>query len=205
MSAGTATLTMQSSGGSHTTVMLADSAGMVNMIYPVHDRRESSFDPRTFCSLTLKKHVEEGSRRRDALVHYDYAHGQSVMDEKDLRSGELKHLTHAIPSCVTDTTSGFYYLASLPLKMGAVYNFPVNDGGETSEVAARVEAEEALKVPAGTYRTVRVAVQAQSGPFSGKGKLWAWYTEDAQHLLVQMRAKVKWGTVSFRLTRLDRQ
>jgi len=205
MTAGTATLAMHSAGANHTSVMTADSAGVVNMLYPVHDRLESSFDPRTFCSVTLKKHAEEGSRRRESLVHFDYEQGKSVVEEKDLRSGQVKHATHSIPRCVTDVISGFYYMASLPLKPGTVYTFPINDGGETSEVTARVELAEQLNVPAGTYKTVRVAVQAMSGPLNGKGKLWAWYSDDRQHLLVQMKAKVKWGALSFRLTRVERQ
>jgi Protein of unknown function (DUF3108) len=203
VTAGTAALAMRASGTNHTSSLTAESAGLVSLLFPVHDRLESSFDPRTFCSIALQKHAEEGSRRREAHVQFQYDHARSIFEQKDLVSGEVKREEHPIPKCVTDTVSGFYYVASLPLAPASVYNFPISDGGPTSEVTAQVEGREQVKVPAGTYQAVRVSLAALSGPLLRKGKVWAWYSDDPRRVLVQMRVKVKWGTVTFRLKQVD--
>jgi hypothetical protein len=203
--AGTARVALGSDGGQQHVTALADSAGVVNALYKVHDRFEAFFDPRTFCSLRVSKHTEEGSHSRQTELHFDYSRGKSALDEKNLKTGEQKHLENDLPTCVTDVVSGFYYLASLPLQAGNSYAFPINDGNKTTEVTARVEAREQIKVPAGTFQTVRVKAEAISGALKGKGTVWAWFTDDANHTPVQMRSKLGWGTLLFRLQRIEKQ
>jgi Protein of unknown function (DUF3108) len=203
--AGTARVTLGHDSGQQHVTAVADSAGVVNALYKVHDRFEAFFDPRTFCSLRVSKHSEEGSHSRQTELHFDYSRNKSVLDEKNLKTGEQKHLESELPGCVTDVVSGFYYLASLPLQPGNTYTFPINDGNKTTEVTARVEAREKVKVPAGTFETVRVKAEAISGALQGKGTVWAWFTDDAKHTPVQMRSKLRWGTLLFRLQRIEKQ
>lgn len=202
--AGTATVKLESSSSDQKVTAIADSAGVANVLYGVHDRFEAHFDPKTFCSIGLTKHSAEGPHKRDTRVTFDYPKRKSVLQEKNLKTGETKQAENDIPRCVTDVVTGFYYLASLPLHAGNSYTFPVNDGGKTAEVAARVEGNERVKVPAGTYSTIRVAAEATSGNLKGRGRIWAWFTDDANHTPVQMRAKLSWGTLLFRLQRIDR-
>lgn len=203
--AGTATVSLSQSGQQEHVTADAHSSGFVNALYKVNDHFEAFFDPRTFCSLHLNKHTEEGSRRRDTQVVFDYSRHKSVLDEKNLKDGQTKHEENDIPSCVTDVISGFFYLASLPLAPGNVHTFPINDGGKTTEVEAHVETHEQIKVPAGTYQTVRVKAEAISGHLKGKGTVWVWFTDDSNHTPVQMRSKLGWGTLLFRLQRLQKQ
>ena len=105
---------------------------------------------------------------------------------------------------MTDVVTGFYYLSSLPLQPGNSYTFPVSDGGKNAEVTAHVEGKEKVKVPAGSFQTVRVSAEASSGTLKGKGKVWAWFTDDANLTPVQLRAKLSWGMLLFRLQRVDR-
>ena len=202
--AGTATVRMDTTGSEQKVTAVADSVGAANLLYAVHDHFEARFDPATFCSTAVSKNTEEGPHRRDTQVHFDYQRRKSVLNEKNLKTGESKQVENDIPSCVTDVVTGFYYLASLPLQLGQSYTFPVNDGGKTAEVAAQVEAKETLKVPAGTYHTIRVSSEATAGTLKGRGRVWVWFTDDANRTPVQMRAKLTWGTLLFRLQRIDR-
>jgi hypothetical protein len=70
-------------------------------------------------------------------------------------------------------------------------------------VTARVEGRESIKTPAGTFSTVRVAPEAASGVLKDRGRVWIWYTDDGRHLPVQMRARMFWGTLTFRLQRIE--
>jgi len=203
--AGTARVSLGLDAGQQHVTAIADSAGVVSALYKVHDRFEAFFDPRTFCSFRVSRHTEESSRARQTELRFDYSRNKSVLDEKNLKTGEQKHVENDLPACVSDVISGFYYFASLPLQPGNTYTFPVNDGNKTTEVRARVEAQEQVKVPAGTFHTVRVKAEAISGALQGKGTVWAWFTDDANHTPVQMRSKLGWGTLLFRLQRIEKQ
>ena len=201
--AGTATVKMEQAGAERKVTAVGDSSGVVNVLYTVHDRFEAYLDPRTFCSLRVLKHSEEGSRKRETQIHFDYSHREGILDEKNLKTGEVKHTENDVPGCVTDVITGFYYLASLPLQSGETYIFPVNDGGKTADVSARVETQERIKTPAGTFQSLRVAAEALSGKLQGKGKILVWFTDDANRTAVQMRAKLGWGTLLFRLQKVE--
>lgn len=202
--AGTARVGMQSDGKQQHVISTAVSSGFVNALYKVNDHFEGIFDPRTFCSVSVVKHIEEGSHARQSDLHFDYARKKSILDEKNLKTGEQKHVENDIPGCVTDVVTGFYYLASLPLQAGNTNTFTISDGGKTTDVTARVEGREQVKVPAGTYQTVKVKAEAISGALKGKGTVWAWFTDDANHTPVQMRSKLGWGTLMFRLQRIEK-
>ena len=115
-----------------------------------------------------------------------------MLDEKSLKTGETKHVENDLTGCATDVITGFYYLQSLPLQPGAVYEFPISDG-KTTMVHASVEKREQIKVPAGTFPTVLVTAEATSGPLQSKGKVWVWYSDDPNHIPVQMRVEAGMG------------
>ena len=202
--AGTTSVKMDSSGGLQHVSATADSSGVANVLYGVHDRFQAWFDPHNFCSLRVSKHTEEGFHKRDTAITFDYSRHKTVLDEKNLKTGELKHDENDLPSCVTDVVSGFYYLASLPLQAGNSYTFAMSDGGKGADVKAQVEAREQIKVPAGTFQTIRVQAEAVSGALKGRGRVWVWFTDDANRLPVQMRSKLAWGTLLFRLQRVEK-
>ena len=204
LSAGTAKLTMESSANGQHAVLTADTSGFVNLLFAVHDQFRTTINPRTFCSLAVSKRTQEGSRQRQTEVHFDYTRGKSLLQEKDLKTGAVKHVEHPIPRCVTDVMSGFYYVGSLPLSPGQSFVFPLNDGGPTGEITATVEAREQIKTPAGVFPTLRVSAIATAGPLKNKGRAWVWYSDDARRIPVLMKAKVKWGTLNLRLAKVER-
>ena len=203
--AGIATLRMEKAGRENRVVGTADASGAVAVLYHVQDRLESFFDPSTFCSRNISRHTEEGFRKIENTVTFDYQKGKAVLDQKNLKKNETRHEEHEIPNCVTDILSGVYYAASLPLEPGRSFSFPLNDGGNTVNVNLRVEAREQIKTPAGTFNTVRVQPEASSGVLKDKGKIWIWYSEDALRAPVQMRARMYWGTLTFTLMRIDKK
>jgi hypothetical protein len=203
--AGTARISLDLAGDNERVSGTAESSGVVALLYPVHDRFQSIFDPRTFCSVGITKHTEEGFRARETLISFSYSRRRAVLDETNLKNGQAKHVEREIPACVTDVLSGIFYVASLPLTPDATYVFPLNDGGDTVDVRAHVEAREQVKTPAGTFSTIRVSPEAASGVLKDRGRVWIWYSDDARRLPVQMRARMFWGTLTFRLLRIEKK
>jgi hypothetical protein len=201
--AGTASMRIDAAGPEERVTASADAIGVVAMLYRVQDRFESYFDRRSFCSLSITKRSEEGLHQRLTIIRFDQVRRKAVLDERNLRTGQNKHTEEEIPGCVTDVLSGMHYLASLPLEPGSISMFPLNDGGQTVNVRAEVEAREEIKTDAGTFRTVRVQISADAGALKNRGKVWTWYSDDSKHTLIQVRTRLFWGTLNIRLARIE--
>ena len=202
--AGTGTLRIGQAGSQMHVIGTAEASGAVAVLYPVHDRLDSFFDRHTFCSSSILKHTEEGLHKRETDLHFDPVRGRAILDERNLRFNQSKHQETSAPPCVTDVLSGIFYVAAQHLEPGVTHLFPLNDGGKTVAVKAYVEGREEVKTDAGTFHTLRVAVYTDDSPLKGRGKVWIWYTDDATHLPVQMRSHLFWGTMTLRLTRVEK-
>ena len=199
--AGVATLRIEKSSSQNHLTATADSSGVVSLLYRVQDRFNSYFDAQSLCSSKLTKHSEEGSHRRETVITYDYSRGKAVLEERSLKDNQQKRIENDIPGCVTDVVSGIFYVASLPLQVGSTYTFALNDGGKTVTVQAHVEGKEQVKTPAGTFQTLRVGPEGDSGTLlKNRGRIWIWYTDDERHLPIQMRARLFWGTLTIYLS-----
>ena len=202
VTAGQAIVHLDNVNGEHHVVVNADSTGAVALLYHVHDRLETFYNPQTNCALALTKHTEEGFRRVETKVRYDSSRKRAVVDEQNLRAKNQKHEENDIASCVSNTLAAVYYVASQPLQAGTKFTFPSSDGGKTTDIEVTVEARESVKTPAGSFNTIRVSGEALNGPQKGKGKIWMWYADDERRIPVQMRARAFWGTMTFRLTQM---
>ena len=201
--AGQATIRIEPAGAEKRLYGTADSAGFVALLYRVRDRFETFFDAKTLCSRQITKNIEEGGRRRSTTIRFDAQRGKAVLDEKDLKKNTTKHVENDAPACATDVLSGMFYVATQPLRDGDIYTFPLNDGGKTVDVKVTVEAREKVKTPAGEFAAIRTQPESL-GLLKNKGNVWIWYSDDERHLPVQMRSKLFWGTLTFRLARIDR-
>lgn len=201
--AGTSSFHLEQQGDEERVTASGDTLGAINLIYRVSDRFQSSFNRRTGCSAGFAKQLQEGRRQVSTDLKFDYAQGKAVLDEKNLVKGTSKHQEMPVGSCVTDLLSGIFYPASQNLIPGQSFRVPVADAMHTVIVTMKVEARETVKTPLATYSTIRVQPMAQAGTVKARGNIWVWYTDDERHIPVQMRARLFWGTITFRLTSME--
>jgi hypothetical protein len=177
--------------------------GAVNMLFPVADQYESSMDTKTGCSQGFSKQTQEGRRKISSDLTFDPVAGRQTEVERNLVKNTQKTMSSAIPACVTDSLSAMFYTGMQRLTVGQDVTFPLADALRTVPVTMKVEAREEIKTPAGTFMTVRVQPTADEGVVKGRGNIWIWYTDDARHMPVQMRARLFWGTITFHLQSVE--
>jgi hypothetical protein len=197
--AGTAVFHLEQVGGLQKVTATADTVGGTNMLFPVVDKFQSAFDTRTGCSTGFNKQLSEGLRKVTGDLSFNYQAGKQTQVEKNLVKGTAKTQTASIPACVTDSLSAIFYAASQPLVVGQNVRFPLADSMRTVTVVMKVEGKEEIKTPAGTFETIRVQPTAAEGVVKNRGNIWIWYTDDARHMPVQIRARLFWGTITFHL------
>jgi hypothetical protein len=190
----------------------ADTVGATNMIYQVIDKFQSSFNPLTGCSAGFSKQTQEGRRKISSdLVFTPGATapapiagatqelGTQSLNERNLVKNTVKQQQGQIPACVIDSLSGIFYVGSQRLTVGQDFKMPLADAMRTVAVTMKVEAREDVKTPAGTFSAIRVQPTADAGVVKNRGTITIWYSDDARHLPVQIRAKLLWGTITFHL------
>jgi hypothetical protein len=198
--AGTAVLHFEAAGDRERLSATADTIGAINLIFHVGDRFQSTFDRERGCTYEFDKQTVEGRRQINSTLKLDYGEGKSILDEKNLVNGQSKHLEAPISGCLTDLLTGVFYASSQPMAIGKNFVIPVVDAMHTVPVTMKVEGREEIKTSLGTFKTLRVQPTADAGVVKNRGNIWIWYTDDERHLPVQMRARLFWGTITFRLT-----
>jgi Protein of unknown function (DUF3108) len=203
--AGTAVFHLEQVGPEQRVSATADTVGTVTMLFPVVDKFQSAFDTTTGCSSMFSKQLQEGRRKISSELTLDGKNGKQAQTERNLVSGTVKTQTAQIPACVTDSLSAIFYAASQPMVIGQPIKFPLADSMRTVTVTMKVEAKEEIKTPAGTFQTIRVQPTADEGVVKNRGSIYIWYTDDARHMPVQIRATLYkvFGTITFHLQSYD--
>ncbi|MGA3034771.1 MAG: DUF3108 domain-containing protein [Terracidiphilus sp.] len=198
--AGSAVIHFEQAGDRERISASAGTSGAINMIFHVADNFQSDFDREKGCTYDFNKQTVEGRRQNNSTLHIDYNGDRSILDEKNMVNGQTKHVEAPVHGCLTDLLTGVFYAASQPMVVGHNFILPVVDAQRTVPVTMKVEGKEEIKTSLGTFKTVRVQPTADAGVVKNRGNIWIWYTDDDRHLPVQMRARLFWGTITFRLT-----
>ena len=184
-----------------------ESTGLVSKLYKVNDDYTTDLGA-DYCVQNTHLNAREGSRQRETVVHFDPESKKASYLERDL-------VTHAtilaketdIPACVYDVIGGMLFMRTLHLEPGHSTQLPVSDGKKT--VSAKIEAQqrEQIKVPAGTFKTIRYeAFLFNNVLYRRDGHLYIWLSDDARKLPVRLQVRLRFaiGTITFELEKEDK-
>jgi hypothetical protein len=183
-----------------------ESTGLVSKLYKVNDDYMAELG-RELCVQNTHTVTHEGSRQRDTVVHFDAGTKKASYLERDLASHAVLSLETDIPSCVHDVVGGLFFLRTQNLEPGHSLEVPVSDGKKTVSAKVEVQDREQIKVPAGTFKTIR----CEAFLFDGKlyrrpGHLYVWLTDDARKLPVRIQVRLHFtiGTITLQLEKEGR-
>jgi len=171
----------------------AISNDFLSKIFLVRDYLASWIDPKTFRSLRFEKHTVEGKRVRDDLIEFDYEKKLAYRDGKPI----------GIEESTLDSLSSLYYIRLLDLEKREPIELTVVSR-RLFPLSVIVQGRETIKTPAGTFRTIRVEPKSPSEGLLGKGKsLILWLTDDEKKIPVQLKSKLKVGTLLGKLKAIE--
>jgi hypothetical protein len=184
-----------------------ESAGLVSKLYKVNDDYTANLNG-DLCVENTHIQSNEGSRKRETVVHFDPVTRKASYLERDLAKHAVAlSLETDIPVCVHDVIGGLFFLRTRSLEPGRSIEVPVSDGKRT--VLAKVEAQqrEQIKVPAGTFRAVRYEAFLFNGVlYKRPGHLYVWLSDDARKVPVRIQVRLHFtiGTITFHLEKEDK-
>ncbi len=99
-----------------------------------------------------------------------------------------------------DVVSFWYYLRTVPLTVGDTITVNIHASRKNHLIPCHVIRQEIIKTPLGEFNTVLVSPRVtERGIFGAGGGMDIWYSIDTQRYPVQIRAKMKIGSVLFKL------
>jgi hypothetical protein len=188
--AGTATMRIVSAESFEDTPCLrviatASSNQVFDKIYPVRDHFESFMDVTDLRSRAFKKHLREGTFRRDQIVRKDHEAGKAYYHDGE--ASEMVPGSH-------DVLSAFYAVRTLPLEQGREFYLNSHTDRKNYPIKVTVLGRERVEVPAGIFDCVVVEPTLRSGDFiKNEGSLKIWLTDDERRIPVQMKSKIPVG------------
>jgi hypothetical protein len=183
-----------------------ESAGLVSKLYRVNDDYTADLNG-DFCVQNTHVQAHEGGRQRETTVHFDPAAGKANYLERDLIKHGALTLETDIPACVHDVIGGLFFLRTRNFELGRSIEIPGSDGKKS--ISAKVEAQqrEQIKVPAGTFQTVRYEAFLFNGMlYRRPGHLYVWLTDDSRKLPVRIQVRLQFtiGTITFELEKEEK-
>jgi hypothetical protein len=155
---------------------------------------ESWIDRNTFSSLRFYQTQQEGSNDREK--RYEIFPDKAMYVEMD------KHPPREHPGVKDplDDGSFLFFLRTVPLEVGRVYESTRYFRPERNPVRVRVLRKESIEVPAGKFDCIVVQpVIKTAGIFSENGQAEVWLTDDARHIVVQLKSKLSFGSINLYL------
>jgi hypothetical protein len=160
--------------------------------YKLDDRQESWLDVSLLASRRYRQDSKQGSYER--LREYELDLENRVYRQDN---GE----TDSIPAGALDDASFVYFVRTVPLEVGARYEWNNYFRYDRNPVIVQVLRRERVKVPAGEFETVVVRpIIKTKGIFSEGGEAEIFITDDEHRIPVKLVSKLKVGTVVLELT-----
>ncbi|MBN1556622.1 MAG: DUF3108 domain-containing protein [Lentisphaerae bacterium] len=176
----------------------ARTTAILSAIFPVDDRVESIVDPETFLPVQYEQILNEGRHHRHDLFTFDHA-GRKAYWRSLLK--ERSRIVDIGPD-TRDVLTLLYAMRAEGLSVGEQRMFRVVVDEKLYDLFVEGLEYEILEAAgAGDVRCLKVEPQAQfGGIFVRKGRVQAWFTDNARRICVRMTGRVPVASVKAVLT-----
>lgn len=152
------------------------------LFFKVNDRLESWFEPSSATSHRFYQLLNEGSYHKDR--YFEIYPERAMLHQRGFEEKE------SVPEPLDDA-SFFYFVRTVPLKVGETYTYTRYFRPDKNPVIVKVLRREKVKVDAGTFNTfVLQPIIKSGGLFAEGGEALIWVTDDDRRIMVQLRAKM---------------
>jgi len=162
----------------------------VSSIYTINDQVDTWLDSKYLYTKKLTKNIREVNYKNDSYTIIDY--DQSIA----ITNGD----TVIIDQFLRDSYSLFYFLRTIPLIIGETIDFTAFDGKIITPFQVITKSKETINTMAGTFPCLVVKPFREGTTLlKNKGDMMIWFSDDKIRLPVQIRIKLKYGSMLLKL------
>ena len=157
--------------------------------FKVRDRYESYVDTSTLLPYKFIRNVNEGKYKKYETIDFD-----QKANKASTKTGVYK-----IEDCMQDVVSAVYYARNIDyskMKSGERTYFDMFLDDEVYHLYVRYLGRETIKTQYGKFRAIKVKPLLVKGTiFKGSEDLTAWFSDDANKLLLRVESPITVGSV----------
>jgi hypothetical protein len=162
----------------------------LSTIYAINDQIDTWLDSKYLYTKKLTKNIREGNYKKNSYTVIDY--DQSIA----ITNGD----TVIINQFLYDSYSLFYYLRTIPLNIGETIDFTAFDGKKITPFQVITKTKETINTMAGTFPCLVVKPFREGTTLlKNKGDMMIWFSNDKNRLPIQIRIKLKYGSMLLKL------
>jgi len=162
----------------------------VSSIYTINDQVDTWLDSKYLYTKKLTKNIREGNYKNDSYTIIDY--DQSIA----ITNGD----TVIIDQFLRDPYSLFYFLRTIPLIIDETIDFTAFDGKKITPFQVITKTKETINTMAGTFSCLVVKPFRKGATLlKNKGDMMIWFSDDKIRLPIQIRIKLKYGSMLLKL------
>ena len=162
----------------------------ISSIYTINDQVDTWLDSKYLYTKKLTKNIREGNYKNDSYTIIDY--DQSIA----ITNGD----TVIIDQFLRDPYSLFYFLRTIPLIIDETIDFTAFDGKKITPFQVITKTKETINTMAGTFPCLVVKPFREGTTLlKNKGDMMIWFSDDKIRLPIQIRIKLKYGSMLLKL------
>ncbi len=168
----------------------AKTGRLADRIYKIRDQIDTWLDLNNLITHRQVKSIREGNYRKQLTSNIFYTDGIAITNNDTIE----------ISRHVRDPYSLFYYLRTLPLRLGDTFEFTAFDRNKLTDFQLKVAKKETVLVPAGTFTCLVIKPYREGQTlFKNQGDMKIWFSDDAKKIPVQIQIKLKFGSMLLQL------
>jgi len=162
----------------------------ISSIYTINDQVDTWLDSKYLYTKKLTQNIREGNYKNDLYTIIDY--DQSIA----ITNGD----TVIIDQFLRDSYSLFYFLRTIPLIIGETIDFTAFDGKRITPFQIITKTKETINTMAGTFPCLVVKPFREGTTLlKNKGDMMIWFSDDKIRLPIQIKIKLKYGSMLLKL------
>jgi len=179
-------------------VSTAHSADWLKLFFPVDDRIESVLIAGTPpLNIGVPRLYRERIREGWTRFHKEATFDRQKLEVHTRDFLKKTETTQKITKQTYDTLSSFFFFRSMPLEVGKSYFIEIFDCKKLWNTEVQVLRREEIETPLGRFKTVVIKPLLKfEGIFARTGDMFIWLTDDERRIPVQMKSKVKIGSIT---------
>ena len=162
----------------------------VSSIYTIDDQVDTWLDSKSLYTRKMTKKIRERNYKKDSHTIIDYDQSIAITD------GD----TVIIDQFLRDSYSLFYFLRTIPLIIGETIDFTAFNGKKITPFQIITKTKETITTMAGTFPCLVVKPFREGTTLlKNKGDMMIWFSDDKNRLPIQIRIKLKYGSMLLKL------
>jgi hypothetical protein len=172
----------------------AKTSKFADNIYRVRDKIDIWLNKTDLTTLKINKQINEGDYHKNYNTIIDYDKSIAITNNDTIN----------INGNVRDPYSLLYYFRTISLDIGQILDFTTLDNKKLTDFQVIVDGKETIKTPAGTFPCIIVKPFREGKTLlKNEGDMKIWLSDDELRLPVQIRIKLKFGSMLLQLKTIN--